>query len=477
MVQATTTPASHTLVYYWGEGGQYGPFAVQHDGEWAGWPDFGQVLRYFRKQAKLSARAFGELYGKTVNADGSSISERWILDMELVNKVPADIGRRKTIARLLTIPPMLFGLAVLEDMQLEPRPQIAHGAATGQSKLVRVGIDITTYQQHIRTIWQLHEASNAQGSLEQVEADIHDLESFEHQTLGDLRYQVQELLLSNYILATHIVRDQRQFRRAYTHANRAVRVARSMQETDLIATALFTRGWTRLEWALFGMLEHGVFQVQQELLEAAIRDFQRARDLFPTQHGKESMHPQLLGNLIMYLSRAQLALATSKGERVPTSVLLAIDDVADTVDKQPIDDPYTRVLVRGQRVSWHKASYLISRASTFSIAGLPGRAMNELNAYEKLKEQMYNRDETRRSAWFDILRANVYMGLEEFGTATTCIKQALLTCQDINSLTNVAIITDIYGRLLKSRHKASRGVQELGDILREFPVDFLEPEE
>ncbi|MBV9688204.1 MAG: hypothetical protein JO202_00680 [Ktedonobacteraceae bacterium] len=211
MTQAATTPASEKLVYYWGEGGQYGPFDVQQHGDWAGWPDFGHVLRYFRKKAKLSARAFGQLYGKTVNADGSPISERWILDMELVNKVPADIGRRKTIAHLLNIPPMLFGVAVLEDMQLEPHPQAPHVVATGQSKLVRVGIDITTYQQRIRTTWHLHEASNAQASLEQVEADIHDLESFEQQTQGDLRYHVQELLLSNHILATHIVRTSGSF--------------------------------------------------------------------------------------------------------------------------------------------------------------------------------------------------------------------------------------------------------------------------
>ena len=52
----------------------------------------GQVLRYFRKRAKLSAKAFGELYGKTVNADGSAIGERWILNMELDKKVRVDIG-------------------------------------------------------------------------------------------------------------------------------------------------------------------------------------------------------------------------------------------------------------------------------------------------------------------------------------------------------------------------------------------------
>lgn len=476
MVQARTTLALKEPVYYWGEGGQYGPFAIQEEGEWAGWPDFGQVLRYFRKKAKLSAKAFGELYGKTVNADGSAIGERWILDMELDNKVPVDIGRRKAIARLLNIPAMLFGLAVLEDMALEPHPQASRMIATGQTKLVRVVVDTTRYRNNVHAIWHLHEASHAQRSLPQLSADIQDLASLEQQTQGDLRYHVQELLLSYLILATHIVRDQRQFDVAYALANTAVRVAKGMEDSDLLATALFTRGWTRLEWGMFGTIERNIFQVQQDKLVAAIRDFEAALHLFPAQGGKDTMHPQLRGNLQIFLSRAQATLALSRGEHVPASVLVSIDDVADTVDKQNIDDPYTRVLVRGQRKNWHKASYLLARASAFTVAGVPGQALREMNAFEA-QQKLFGQDETRQFAWLDILKANIYMGLEEFGSATQHTKRALLACQDINSITNTAIITDIYGRLVISRYKASSDVQELGDILRESSVSFLEPEE
>lgn len=471
-----TTLGARVPQFYWGEGGQYGPFDIQQEGEWAGWPDFGQVLRYFRKKANLSAKAFGEFYGRTVNADGSTIGERWILDMELDNKVPVDIGRRKAIARLLHIPAMLFGLAVLEDISLEPQQQTTRMVATGQTKLVRVTVDTTRYRNSIHAIWCLHEASHAQGSLPQLSTDIQDLTSLEQQTKGDLHYHVQELLLSDLILATHIVRDQRQFDMAYSLSNAAVGVAKRMEDSDLLATTLFTRGWTRLEWGMFGTIRHNVFQVQQEKLVAAIRDFQAALSLFPAQGNKERMHPQLLGNLRIFLSRVQATLALSRGGRVPVSVLIAIDDVADTIDKQLIDDPYTRVLVRGQRKNWHKASYLLARASAFTVAGVSGQALREMNAFEA-QQKLYGRDETRQFAWLDILKANIYMGLEEFGAATQHAKRALLACQDINSVTNTAIITDIYGRLAISRYKASEEVQELGEILRESPVSFLESEE
>src|SRR5579864_3889226 len=132
------------VVIYWGVGGEYGPFDEQKEGEWAGWPDFGQILRYFRKKARLTAKEFGVIYGKAVNPDGSPISERQILRMELENQVPVDMNRRKLIARLLNIPPMLFGLAVLEDVTLQPHPQ-ATGAviATGQTELQKVVADTT----------------------------------------------------------------------------------------------------------------------------------------------------------------------------------------------------------------------------------------------------------------------------------------------------------------------------------------------
>lgn len=471
MAQEQRTGASQTPLYYWGEGGQYGPFERQRDGEWEGWPNFGQVMRYFRKKLKLSAKAFGERYGKEVNEDGSAISERWILKMELENDLPVDINKRKTIALLLNIPPMLFGLAMLEDVALETQ---ALNRTVRHLKLQRVTLDIEKYSNTTRSVWQMHDTGNAQEKLGQLRMDIQDLERYEPQTQGDLRYQIQETLLGDQLLMTHIVRDQRQFSQAYAHANNAVRVAKSTHDSDFIATALFMRGWTSLEWGLFGTIEQRLFHVQQDKIQAAVRDFQEAMAVFPGGDGKEEMHPQLVGTLTVYLSRAQTALALSRGERVSPSVLLALDGVADTVGRQNIDDLYTRALITGTRKSWHQAGYLNTRATVFYTAGLPGQALQELNALEKLIEKTYRKDETRQFVWLDILWAKIYLALEEYGCAIEHARRALLASQDIHSLTNTAIITDLYGQLLKSPYKTTSGVQELGEILRKQPVSFAE---
>lgn len=448
-----------TPTYYWGEGGQYGPFDVQQDGDWAGWPDFGQVLRYFRKKAGITTQAFCILYGNEVNGDGCAVSERWILKMELNNKVPVDMKKRRTLARLFEIPPMLFGLAILEDFTVEPRPQVIK--TTGQTKLAKAAIDTTRYQNNRLTIWQLHETSNAQNALTQLSTDIQDLESLEQQTQGDLLLHIQELLFSDQILATHIVRDQRQFHQAYYHSNEAVRVAKSMKDNDLIATALFTRGWTRFEWGMFGTLVQNMFQVECRKIEEAISDFEKAKTAAP------AVHPQLLALIAVFWSRAQVVLSVEQKKKVSTAALTEVDNVADFVGRESIDDPSTCVLVTGTRTGFLMGGYLDNRAAVFNAAGLPALAMQELNALEGIMDVTYKRDYTRQHAYLDILRSKSLIGLQNYSEAAQRAKRALASSKDINSVTNTAIITDIYGRLRISPYKASADVRELGDLLKE----------
>ena len=173
--------------------------------------------------------------------------------MENENQVPPDINKRKLIVRLLNIPPMLFGLAVLENITLKPHPEVAGSViATGHTTLPKVVVDTTKYQNNIRKLVILHYTSQVQSELDQINTDIRDLESLEIQTRGDLLHVVQEILFSYYLLAAKVVRDQRKFSLSHYYANQAVRVALATGDTDLIATARYTRGRTYLavgqEW-------------------------------------------------------------------------------------------------------------------------------------------------------------------------------------------------------------------------------------
>ena len=212
MALAKMRQVSQTAVYYWGEGGTYGPYDIQQEGPWAGWPNFGQVLRDFRlrkqEKATLSAKAFGELYGKKVNADGRPIGERWILRMEIENIVPVDIDRRKIIAELLNIPPMLFGVAVLEDVTLVTAPETSP-VIGGQSILKRFKTDIDKYEADLRTRWKLHAVSDAGDALPAIDADVLQLEELAKDAKGKFLYDVQQLLFSNYFLASDNCRSEK----------------------------------------------------------------------------------------------------------------------------------------------------------------------------------------------------------------------------------------------------------------------------
>jgi hypothetical protein len=282
-------------------------------------------------------------------------------------------------------------------------------------------------------------------------------------------------LFGYHILATHVVRDQRKFSLSHHHANQAVRVAKAMNESDLIATALYTRGSTYLEWGMFGTLEKGVFQVQPDKIKAAIRDFEDAKKV--PQDGEKDIHPQLLGQIITHLSRAYTILNISKGGKAPTLAITMLDDATDMVDSQSIDDPYTRILVTGSRAGFIKGEYHSARASGFIAAGMPGSALQELNAIEALQKGGFGKDLTRRFAWLDIVGANTFMQFGEFGEATKRARRALGASQDINSITNLTNIVDIHGRLLNSKDKASPDVQELGDMLRETLTAHIEQKE
>jgi tetratricopeptide (TPR) repeat protein len=294
--------------------------------------------------------------------------------------------------------------------------------------------------------------------------DVRDLNGLESQARGDLLYHIQELLFGNHLLAAHIVRDQRKFSLSHYHVNEAVRVAKAMQDSDLTATALYTRGCTYLEWGIFGLLNKGVYQIQHEKIEASILDWENAKKIYKDE--EKDMHIQLSGRIDVHLGRAYALLSVSKGEKVPGLALTLLDQAEDTAGVQNIDDSYTRALIVGERVSFTKGGYHSTRAAAFTDAKMPGAALKELNAVETL-QQGVSKDLTRRHVWLNIIAANAFLHLENFEEATKHARSALIASQDINSITNLTNVMDIYGRLLRSPYNIDVNVQELGDMLRD----------
>jgi tetratricopeptide (TPR) repeat protein len=446
---------------YWGERGEYGPFDEQQTGEWAGWPDFGQVLRYFREKAGMDPSEFAALYGKHTKPDGGPISGRQVTRMECENEVPSDMNRRKLIARLLNIPPNLFGLAILQDITLRPHPQLA-GASTlvGHSTLAKVKVDTIQYQKNIQYFLALYQLGQTQSELNRMSADIRDLESLEEQSRGDLQYHVWEILFSYYLLAAKAVRDQRNYRLSHYYANHAVRVAKGMQDTDLIATATYVRGRTHLEWGMGATLKRGVFEIHLSEIEKAIRDFEDAKKA--AEHTDKKLHPQLIGLIDTRLSRAYAVRSMTRAEEVPPEAIALLESTEEKADSQPIHDPFERELLTGEQVGFVRGSYHIDKARTLVVMGKPDAAREELAALEGLQNGRVGQQFIRRHAWIDTVAAYIYVELGEFDEAIKRANRALTVVSDIKSENGIISIIDVHGRLAQSSYKTEHDVHELG---------------
>src|SRR5260370_15423968 len=446
---------------YWGEGGQYGPFEIRQDG----WPHDGQVMGSFGEKQGRTAKVFGEQDGREIGENHKPICERWILEMELENKVPSDIGRRRVIARLLSIPPVLLGLASLEAISTQPQQETAAPlpAVTART-FQKVSTDLSPYEKNMRVALHLNRSSHAQSLLQEVNADIEGLQRLEKPARGDFLYRIRELIISNTLLATKVVKDQRQFPLACRYANHAFDVAKQLNDHELVATARYMRGCTKLEWGLFGKIQQGRFHLDREKIKEAIRDFEHILHHVTLQ--PDALHPQLQGLTMLQFSRAQSFLKHVFHDSTGVSPLVFADQAADLVERNTIDDPSTRMTITGTLSGLHWGGYHLIRAGIFNVIGLPGKAITELQHLKRLTELTYGQDETRNQAWSDIVLAEAFLGLGEYEEAVNCAKKALIACHAIHSMQNVAMIGDLHGRIINGSYGGSIDAKELGDLLK-----------
>jgi hypothetical protein len=210
-------------------------------------------------------------------------------------------------------------------------------AATSLGQRRNTSINFAQYERNIRNALQIHRTSSAQSLLRDLNNDIDELEILEDQVEGDMLSQVKTLLIANDLLATKIVKDQKQYALAYAYANHAVRVAKGLSNEAFLATARYTRGCTKLEWGLFGGMRYGQFQQDTKKIQNAIHDFQEILTLALRQ--PDALHPQLHGSTQLQFSRAQLALKQVLTDRGKENALQIVDQVAGHIGHDPIDDP------------------------------------------------------------------------------------------------------------------------------------------
>jgi transcriptional regulator with XRE-family HTH domain len=232
-----TEKTVESIALYWGEEGRYGPFSAQDDG----WPNAGEVVRYYRKAANMTLANFARQYGV---ATKTVVTSQWIYRMEKQNKVPTDITRRQAIVNILQIPPILLGLGTLETISRGTIAETEKLPITPAILKPGIAINLSNYEREIRTFYLLTYTSNAHHALGDIQAAISELEEIEQQSGGELQRTVRELLFSYYRLAKEVYQDIMDLPVSYRFANLSVRTAKNLGRKDLIAGALYGRGYS-----------------------------------------------------------------------------------------------------------------------------------------------------------------------------------------------------------------------------------------
>jgi hypothetical protein len=437
-----------TNMLFWGEGGEYGPFRKQDDG----WPHAGDVVRHYRRKRQMRAEELARRYGTAIQAN---VTARWILKMEQENKVPMDITRRRLLVSILEIPPFLLGLASLDYVAYQP--QIAPQPPTPPIPVLThvPPLDLASYDHYAQAHWLL--SYTGAESLAEVIAQIADVEQWERQSSGDFQRSIQHVLNSHYQLASDMIRHKGNFTGAWHYANQAVRVARALGLGDLLAAALYRRGYISLEWATYGnQVSQGIInrELEREKLDAALIDFTEALPL---------ARPQLKGAIWLEMSRLHGLLQSA------TLSLNLLAQAANMVGAgSSLTNPHEQILLEGALNGLNEGMYLLGQTATLITLGRTTTAIDLLDTLEDLKNgKGIARNQARRLAYADLLRAEASLGTRDYVTTAVRATSAFQTFRDIQTIERIAHINQLHQQLA-ARCPTHPEVKHLGKLLREY---------
>lgn len=221
--------------------------------------------------------------------------------------------------------------------------------------------------------------------------------------------------------------------------------------------AFYRRGYTGLEWSIFGdKVQLGTMNVNadRKRLETAIADFEQALPI---------ARPQLKGAIWLELSRARgllqdtvmtVNLSSRAGEMVGVG--------------SSVTDPLEQILLEGALNGLNEGMYLLGKAAALIVLGRTTSAIELLDELDELKNgQGIARNQARRLAYADTLRAEASLGTKDYFTSTTRAISALETFRDIHNIERIAWINSIYKRLVE-RHGHHPEVKTLGKMLANY---------
>lgn len=222
-------------------------------------PHFGQVFAHYRKLSGWS---------KAQAASALKCTERYIemLESDRNTNTPKSHPRRAALAKMLKIPPVLLGVALVGQEE-----DIAHAGA--HSTGVQAAFDsqtMTFYEDMLTSCWELYYTSSVHGATKNIDLWLNFLQNQAKKVSGVKRDQLLSLLCRFYQLSSLASRDRYDLNRALADEKQAISIAFELGNAELIASSLLRR--SRI------YLGKGEYQPALQDAEAAIPYADRSRD-------------------------------------------------------------------------------------------------------------------------------------------------------------------------------------------------------
>lgn len=409
-----------------------------------GFPQPGAVIRYFREQMKyIDPEDHKEKCWRQIDlAERLGVSEITVRLMETKNNSLDSIERRRLLAEILKVPPILLGIGATDGLEEFLKNYQATTGNTVSAPVLLKGTHvkqetIKLYRDAFLIYSNQHSTSTAQGSIFEIEQwvgriqdDLPHVENTQTSTL-------QRTLWDFHALTAKIYADDLcDWNNASIHLNSALELANLLNSNDLRSASLYRSAQIRFA-------QRNFFLAKSDL-DSAIGF---------VKHGS----PSLKGAIY---AAASLAHALVDKDEAGRKYALSLMDQAGKY--VPDDSKATDELA----IKFSQGKYLAEKADTLITLGRPGMALDVLDDAEEGTNSL----EARRLAYIDILRAEANMKLKnpQHDTATQLLINAFGTSSSIKSGYNIGYISRLYTQLAKSSYGNSTQVSDLGILLRNW---------
>lgn len=416
----------------------YPPFDRGNDG----YPLAGQVIKHYRERKYQQARHVRytpgeEQWTQHGLAEALGVSEFTVRKMENYHKGLDPITRREALSFILSIPPVLLGLDSLAHTTLPGQQKHTPRISTKPRNLLLDTQVLDRYRQDQHELWTEYFTHDGHEALTKATRESRHLRELISLTQGEPQRQLIELesLCQQFIAAVAL--ERRDFPTVFAHANQAVIYAKSIEKSDLLASALLRRG----------MAHYGCGQ-----LSLAIADIDEAKSLIPEA-------PAHISGTV-FQNAGMIHAHMLQDETDLSSALGWLDDAEDIARSGDFtEDLYF--------LKFNVGMYHIRRAIALIAIGRANERRRKQSFQEALGElelaqRTTSPEMTRRHALINLFRAQAHCGLKEFGTAAKEAQQALDVFKKIRSRINIGYIADLYEELCRSTYGNAPIVVRLG---------------